>query len=64
LNINQVKNLKIKELALIPNKEGFEFIAALKDGGEVQTKVFKDNSGLHRFVEFNDTIVWFPLNYC
>jgi len=54
----------MKELALIPNKEGFEFIAVLKDGSEIKTKVLKDNSGLHRFVEFNDTIGWFPLNYC
>jgi hypothetical protein len=54
----------MKELALIPNKEGLEFIAVLKDGSEVKTKVFKDNSGLHRFVEFNNTIGWFPLNYC
>ena len=54
----------MKELALIPNKEGFEFIAVLKDGSEIKTKVFKDNSGLHCFFEFNDTIGSFPLNYC
>jgi len=61
-DLNTIKNLKMKELALIPNNEGFEFIAVLRDGSEVKTKVFKDNSGLHRFVEFNDTIGWFPLN--
>jgi hypothetical protein len=54
----------MKELALIPNKEGFEFIAVLKDGSEIKTKIFKDNSVLRRFAKFNDTIGWFPLNYC
>ena len=40
-----------------------EFIAVLKDGKKVKTKVIKDKNGLHRFVEFSNTIGWFPLNY-
>lgn len=53
----------MKEIALLPNKEDFEFIAVLKDGNKVKTKVIKDENGLHRFVEFSNTIGWFPLNY-
>lgn len=53
----------MKQIALLPNKEGFEFIAILKDGSKVKTKVVKDNNGLHRFAEFNKTIGWIPLNY-
>ena len=53
----------MQELGLLPNKEGFEFIAILKDGNKVKTKVVKDNNGLHRFAEFNKTIGWIPLNY-
>jgi len=52
----------MKELALLPNKEGFEFFAVLKDGRKVKTKVIKDENGLHRFVEFSNSIGWFPLN--
>lgn len=54
----------MQELGLLPNKEGFEFIAILKDGNKVKTKVVKDDKGLHSFPEFNKTIGWFPLNYC
>jgi hypothetical protein len=53
----------MKKIILLPNKEGFEFIAVLKDGNKVKTKVFKDENGLHRFVEFSNSIGWFPLNY-
>lgn len=53
----------MKDLGQLPNKEGFEFIAVLKDGNKVNTKVIKDKNGLHRFVEFSNTIGWFPLNY-
>lgn len=53
----------MKQVALLPNKEGFEFIAVLKNGNKVKTKVFKDENGLHRFAEFNKTIGWLPLNY-
>lgn len=53
----------MKQIALLPNKEGFEFIAILRDGSKVKTKVVKDNNGLHRFAEFNKTIGWIPLNY-
>jgi len=52
----------MKDLELLPNKEGFEFIAVLKDGRKVKTKVIKDKNGLHRFVEFSNSIGWFPLN--
>ena len=53
----------MKQVALLPNKEGFEFIAVLKDGSKVKTTVTKDNNGLHSFDEFIETIGWFPLNY-
>lgn len=53
----------MKQLALLPNKEGFEFIALLNDGSRVKSVVVKDDNGLHHFAEFNKTIGWFPLNY-
>lgn len=53
----------MKQLALLPNKEGFRFIALLNDGSRVKAVVVKDDNGLHRFAEFNKTIGWFPLNY-
>lgn len=52
----------MKDLGLLPNKDGFEFIAILKDGNKVKTKVVKDDKGLHSFPEFNKTIGWIPLN--
>ena len=55
--------MKMKDLGQLPNKEDFEFIAVLKDGKKVKSKVIKDKKGLHRFVEFSNTIGWFPLNY-
>jgi len=54
---------QMKDLGQLPNKEGFEFIAVLKDGNKIKTKVIKDENGLHRFVEFSNTLGWFPLNY-
>ena len=53
----------MQDLGLLPNKEGFEFTAVLKDGSKVKTKVIKDVNGFHRFAEFNRTIGWIPLNY-
>ena len=52
----------MKKLALLPNKEGFEFIAILNDGSKVKTKVIKDKNGLHYFEEFSKTIGWLPLD--
>jgi hypothetical protein len=46
------------DLAILPNIDGFEFIVILKNGNRKKTKVFKDENGLHRFVEFNDSIGW------
>lgn len=53
----------MKQLALLPNKEGFKFVALLNDGSRVKAVVVKDDNGLHSFAEFNKTIGWFPLNY-
>ena len=53
----------MKQVSLLPNKEGFEFMAILKDGSRVNAVVVKDDNGLHRFAEFNKTIGWIPLNY-
>ena len=45
-----MKNTKtnIKDLSLIPNIEGFQFIAVMKNGTLRWSKVMKDNNGLHR----------------
>lgn len=51
----------MKYLSSIPNKEGFEFIAVLKNGGTVKTKVIKDEKGLHSFPEFSNSIGWLDL---
>ena len=46
----------MKDLSLLPNKEGFEFIAVLKNENIVKSKVIKDENGLHRFPEFSNSI--------
>ena len=52
----------MREIALLPNRDGFEFIAVLKTGEKVKSKVYKDENGLHCFVEYINTIGWLPLN--
>lgn len=51
----------MKDLSLLPNKEGFEFIAVLKNGDIVKSKVIKDENGVHRFPEFSNSIGWLDL---
>ena len=36
----------MKALSTLPNKDGFEFIAVLKNGNIVKTKVVKDEKGV------------------
>ena len=51
----------MKQLALLPNKEGFEFIAVLKNRNIVKSKIIKDENGLHIFPEFSNSIGWLDL---
>lgn len=51
----------MKDLASLPNKEGFEFIAVLKNGNIVKSKIIKDENGLHRFPEFRSSKGWLNL---
>ena len=51
----------MKDLSLLPNKEGFEFIAVLKNENIVKSKVIKDENGLHMFPEFSNSIGWLDL---
>jgi hypothetical protein len=48
----------MRNLATLPNKEGFQFIAVLNTGQQVKTKVIKDQNGLHCFGEFSNSIGW------
>ena len=56
-----MKNMKtkkhIKDLSLLPNIEGFKFIAVMKNGNLRWSTVQKDEKGLHRLVDFNEMIV-------
>ena len=52
----------MREIALLPNRDGFEFIAVLNTGEKVKSKVYRDENGLHCFVEYSNTIGWLPLN--
>lgn len=60
-NKQAYKQLKMKQLALLPNKEGFEFIAVLKNRNIVKSKIIKDENGLHIFPEFSNSIGWLDL---
>ncbi len=42
----------------IPNKEGFEFIAVMQSGDLVQSKVTKNEKGLHTVKDFAQIIGW------
>jgi hypothetical protein len=50
-----------KDKSSIPNIDGYEFIAILKDGTQLLTKVYKDKNGLYRFVEFEKCVSWIPI---
>jgi len=52
------KKINMKDLADCAKQGGYEFIAILKDGGEIKTKVEKDKNGLHFFREFSRTLGW------
>lgn len=58
-----MKNTKtnIKDLSLIPNIEGFQFIDVMKNGTLRWSKVMKDNNGLHRVANFEKMIGWYEL---
>lgn len=51
----------MKNLSMLPNKEGFEFIAVLKNDNIVKAKIIKDENGLHTFLEFKNSIGWLDL---
>jgi hypothetical protein len=61
-----MKNMKtkehIKDLSLLPNIEGFKFIAVMKNGNLRWSTVQKNEKGLHRVVDFNEMIGWYELS--
>jgi hypothetical protein len=53
---------KLNSLASIPNINGFNFIALMKNGEYVISTVIKDENGLHRVVGFNNMIGWMHID--
>lgn len=51
-------NNKVYPIIILPNTEGYRFIAILKDGSEKETIVKKDKSGKYYFEEYRETIGW------
>jgi len=62
IEVGLIKKVKNKGLEFDLQAIDEEFLVMPEDGSELKTKVFKGNSGLHRFAEFKDAIGWFPLN--
>ena len=60
-----MKNMKTKKhiqnLSLLPNIEGYKFIAVMKNGNLRWSTVQKDEKGLHRVNGFNEMIGWYEL---
>lgn len=50
-----------RKLAILPNQEGFEFVAIYKDGTEKIQKVVKID-GIHTTENFSDLVGWKVLN--
>lgn len=50
-----------RKLAILPNQEGFEFVAVYKDGTEKIQKVLKVD-GIHTTENFSDLVSWKVLN--
>jgi hypothetical protein len=57
-----MKNNKLNSLASIPNINGFNFIAVMKNGEHLISTVIKDENGIHRFVGFSETIGWMHID--
>ena len=54
--------MKPYPISILPNQEGYEFIAILKDGSQVQTIVKKDEKGMHYFDEYPNSKGWLSID--
>lgn len=57
-NLYDLKHKIIKSKAVIPNIEGFKFIAVHKDGSLLHGVVKKDEAGLHYIDNYKNVIGW------
>jgi hypothetical protein len=54
-------NPKAISRALLPNTEGFTFMATMKDGSIQRKKIVKDEQGLHDVEDFTNIESWFRI---
>lgn len=53
---------KINHISILPNTEGFKFLAILKDGTIREDEVIKSANGMHKIADYKNTIGWLHLN--
>lgn len=58
IKCNCIDIKKIYPVIVLPNIEGYKFIAVMADGSEKETIVKKDSFGKHYFEEYRETIGW------
>ncbi len=49
---------RIRPLASIPNKEGFQLLGVRKDGSQARLTVFVDESGFYRVLRYTELVGW------
>lgn len=57
-NPNRPANARIRPLASIPNKDGFQLIGVHRNGSEAVLTVFVDDSGFYRVPGYADLVGW------
>lgn len=58
-NPNRPSAARIRPLASIPNKEGFQLVGVHKNGSEALLTVFVDpDDGLHKVLDYPNLIGW------
>ena len=58
LNPNRPSNAKIRPLASIPNKEGFQLLGVRADGSSAVLVVFVDKDGFHKVPGYESLVGW------
>lgn len=57
-NPNRPEKARIRPLASIPNKEGFQLVGVHKNGSEALLTVFVDKDGFHKVPGYHDLVGW------
>ena len=61
LGSNWKSKRSVNSISILPNKEGFEFFAVMKNG-TVKEDVVKLEDGIHKITDYQNTIGWIGKN--